>query len=97
VQERVGELVGELAAKGEDWVVLVSHVGPIKGLLALALGLSLEQSRRFFLDPATVTVIDWRERPLLRLFNSHGHLGWTQALWMGEREQPPRFEQAPEV
>lgn len=88
VQERVTGLVNELAKSGEDWVVLVSHVGPIKALLARALDLSLQQVRRFFLDPATLTVIDWREPPLLRLFNGHGHLGWTRALWMGDEVRP---------
>lgn len=63
-------------------LVLVSHVGPIKALLAHVLGLPLLDSRRMFLDPGTITVVDWGELPLLRLFNSHAHFGWTSARWM---------------
>ncbi len=33
-------------------------------------------------DPATISVVDWGPLPLLRLFNSHGHLGWDSARWM---------------
>ena len=87
VQRRTLSLVEELSsheptADSLGWV-LVSHVGPIKALLAAALGVRVDQVRRLFLDPATVSVIDWGETPLVRLCNSHAHLGWTQARWMG--------------
>jgi hypothetical protein len=36
-----------------------------------------------FLDPGTLSVVDWGERPVLRLFNAHGHNGWETARWMG--------------
>ena len=68
-------------------LVLVSHVGPIKAILAHVLGLRLLDCRRLFLDPGTVTVVDWGERPLLRLFNSHAHFGWTSARWMNHSSQ----------
>jgi probable phosphoglycerate mutase len=85
VQERVLELVGELARDHAGaWVALVSHVGPIKALLCAALGVPLAAARRMFLDPGTLSVVDWGERPVLRLFNAHGHLGWEEARWMGE-------------
>jgi broad specificity phosphatase PhoE len=84
VQERVLDLVGDLArAHAGDWIALVSHVGPIKALLCAALGVPLAAARRMFLDPATLSVVDWGERPIVRLFNAHAHLGWQAARWMG--------------
>ena len=83
VQARMLELVGELSRDhAGDWVVLVSHVGPIKALLCAALGAPLATARRMFLDPGTLSVVDWGERPVVRLFNAHGHLGWESARWM---------------
>jgi len=75
----VEELTGEYAGKS---IVLVSHVGPIKALIAAVLEIPLQATRRFFLDPATITIVEWGARPLLRLFNSHAHLGWSSARWM---------------
>lgn len=83
VQTRMLELAGDLARDhAGDWVVLVSHVGPIKALLCSALGAPLATARRMFLDPGTLSVIDWSDRPVVRLFNAHGHLGWESARWM---------------
>jgi len=83
VQARMLGLVEELARghRGEH-VALVSHVGPIKALLCAALGAPLATARHLFLDPATLSVVDWGERPVVRLFNAHGHLGWESARWM---------------
>lgn len=83
IQRRVLGIVGELSGEypGAS-IALVSHVGPIKALLAAVLEAPLQSSRRLFLDPATITVIEWGARPLLRLFNSHAHLGWASARWM---------------
>jgi broad specificity phosphatase PhoE len=83
VQNRVLEAVREITERhrGEN-VALVSHVGPIKCLLCEALGLSMAGGLRLFLDPATITVVDWGRPPMLRLFNSHAHLGWGEARWM---------------
>jgi probable phosphoglycerate mutase len=91
VQRRSLELVAELraAATGDamPWIVLVSHVGPIKALLAASLDLRLDRGgRRIFLDPGTVSVVDWGDPPILRLCNSHAHAGWTSARWM-ERDR----------
>lgn len=84
VQERVLELVADLGREhAGDWIALVSHVGPIKALLCAALAVPLAAARRMFLDPGTLCVVDWGERPVVRLFNSHGHLGWEAARWMG--------------
>jgi broad specificity phosphatase PhoE len=85
VQERVLSLVEDLRSRhAGEWVALVSHVGPIKALLCTALGGGLPTALRLFLDPGTLSVIDWGERPVVRLFNSHGHLGWEAARWMEE-------------
>ena len=83
VQRRVAGLIEELRStySGRS-VVLVSHVGPIKALLATVLEIPLQSTRRLFLDPATITIVEWGPHPLLRLFNSHAHLGWNNARWM---------------
>jgi broad specificity phosphatase PhoE len=83
VQERTLALVEELASVHPgEWIVLVSHVGPIKALLCAVLDAPLATARRMFLDPGTVTVLDWGRHPVVRLFNAHGHLGWESARWM---------------
>ena len=83
VQRRVTGLADELAREFPGGAVaLVSHVGPIKALAAAVLGVPLTAARRLFLDPGTISVVEWGPRPLLRLFNSHAHLGWTSARWM---------------
>jgi broad specificity phosphatase PhoE len=83
VRERVCQAVERLAVRhvGET-IVLVSHVGPIKVLLCQAMEAPLTSLRHIFLDPATISVVDWNERPVVRLMNSHAHLGWTQARWL---------------
>jgi broad specificity phosphatase PhoE len=93
-----GESLDQLQARVVDWanqtagdhrgstVLMVSHMGPIKTLLCAALGLPLALSRRIFLDPATVSVIDWGEIPVVRLVNGHGHLGFSQARWIRDAE-----------
>lgn len=83
VQERMLDLIGDLSREHQgDWIVLVSHVGPIKALLCAALGVPLAAARHLFLDPATLSVVDWGDHPVVRLFNAHGHLGWDSARWM---------------
>lgn len=72
-------------AHPDQTVVLTSHVGPIKAVLCAALGVSISVALRIFLDPATISVVDWRQtHPVVRLLNSHLHLGWQQARWMAE-------------
>jgi broad specificity phosphatase PhoE len=82
VQNRCLALLNDLLQQGLGSIALVSHVGPIKAMLCAALGLPLAGSRRMFLDPATISVVDWSRRPVLRLFNAHGHLGWSRARWL---------------
>lgn len=83
VRARVLDMLTELASTTASGpVVLVSHVGPLKVVLCEALGLEARAMARLFLDPATVSVVDWAPRRVVRLFNSHAHLGWTNARWM---------------
>lgn len=84
MRERVVGAVERLAQVHPDQtIVLVSHVGPIKALLCTAMGAPLSALFQMFLDPATISVVDWRQpRPTVRLFNSHAHLGWEKARWM---------------
>ncbi len=83
VQERTLALVDDLARTHDgEWIALVSHVGPIKALLCAVLDAPLATARRMFLDPGTVTVLDWGRHPVVRLFNAHGHLDWESARWM---------------
>ncbi len=85
MQRRVTAFVEQLAeAHAGQALALVSHVGPIKVLLAAALDAPLSASFRIFLDPATISVVDWQPggRALVRLVNSHAHMGWTEARWM---------------
>lgn len=82
-QKRIMQLIEELYQEyGNSSIVLVSHVGPIKALLSAVLGVPLQASRRMFLDPGTISVVEWCAHPFLRLFNSHAHLGWSSARWM---------------
>ncbi|HEY4384306.1 MAG TPA: histidine phosphatase family protein [Ktedonobacteraceae bacterium] len=84
VQLRVLRLVNALNLRHNgETIVLVSHVGPIKVLLSAALNAPLTTLFQLFLDPATISVVDWHEqKPLVRLFNSHAHLGWARGRWM---------------
>jgi broad specificity phosphatase PhoE len=85
LQQRVVAAVERLGCLHPDQaIVLVSHVGPIKVLLSAALGAPLSSAFRIFLDPATISMVDWRDatHATVRLLNSHTHLGWDQARWM---------------
>jgi len=88
IQTRMISLVQEIERQfPESSVVLVSHVGPIKALLAASMAIPLQATRRLFIDPCTISVVDWGPTPLLRLFNSHAHLGWTSARWMNKEPE----------
>jgi len=84
MHRRVLAFVEKLARTHPDQTVaLVSHVGPIKAVLCAALSAPVSSAFRIFLDPATISVVDWRQTmPVVRLVNSHSHLGWEQARWM---------------
>jgi broad specificity phosphatase PhoE len=93
VRQRAVACAGDLlAAHRGEWIALVSHVGPIKSLLCTALGAPLATARRMFLDPGTLSVVDWGDPPVVRLFNAHAHLGWSQARWMQPPPAAPRRE-----
>ncbi|HEU5036539.1 MAG TPA: bifunctional RNase H/acid phosphatase [Nocardioides sp.] len=52
-------------------IVVVSHVTPIKTIVAQALDAPLESVFRMELSPASITVVSWfDERPSLRMFNA---------------------------
>lgn len=83
VRDRVVDLADELLAQRPgSSLALVTHMGPIKALLCAGLDVPFQTTRRMFLDPATVTVVDWSALPVVRLFNSHAHLGWSNARWL---------------
>ena len=84
MHRRVSAAVENLAqAHPDQTIVLVSHVGPIKAVLCAALAAPVSSAFRIFLDPAAISVVDWRQTaPVVRLVNSHIHLGWQQARWM---------------
>ncbi len=90
VQARVVACVRDLTERHAGAaVVLVSHVGPIKALLCTAMDVPLTGAQRMFLDSATISVIDWGADAvewgapaILRLYNTHHHLGWANAQWM---------------
>lgn len=87
VQERVVAFADDMVrTHAGATLAIVSHMGPIKALLCAALAVPLTGARRLFLDPGTVSVIDWSVRPLVRLVNSHAHLGWSTARWLS---RPP--------
>lgn len=64
------------AYPGQDLLV-VSHVTPIKLIVAAALGVGPEVMFRFQLDPAGLTVVGWQEdgSAIVRRLNDTSHLG----------------------
>jgi len=72
VQERVlGGLRRLLTAHSGRTVVVISHVTPIKTLVAHAVDAPLEAVFRMELSPASVTVLAWfDDRPSMRMFNA---------------------------
>jgi len=83
VRDRALALGRELVSQGAGNVVWISHVGPIKAMVCHALGLPLSQVGRFYLDPASISVVDWTSPPILRVFNAHTQVGWQHARWFG--------------
>lgn len=73
---RVRSCCDELADAGRDGkVVLVTHVSPIKAIVAWALGVGDEVAWRMFVAPASITTIGWgRAGPSLHSFNDTRHL-----------------------
>jgi len=84
MQKRVVATVTALIQVHPDQaIILVTHTGPAKALLCTALGAPITSFTHLFLDPATISVVDWQEpSAIVRLVNSHAHLGWQQPRWM---------------
>lgn len=81
--ESLAELGQRVRTAAEDWaaravdelVVLVTHVSPIKALVAWSLGVGDEVTWRMFVAPASVTVLDTSgPAPRLMAFNDTSHL-----------------------
>ncbi|MGH2486778.1 MAG: histidine phosphatase family protein, partial [Ktedonobacterales bacterium] len=88
VGERVVALADRLAVShAGQMVALASHVGPIKALVAAALGLPPGGAHRMWLDTASICVVEWRldedgrSSGLLRVFNATAHLD-PPARWL---------------
>jgi probable phosphoglycerate mutase len=88
VRERALLLAERLIARhGGETIALVSHVSPIKALICAALGLPPVGAMRMWLDPASISVLDWRASPdgdlagILRVFNAIAHLD-PPAPWL---------------
>jgi probable phosphoglycerate mutase len=75
---RVAEAQAKVVAKYPgNRVLVVTHVTPIKCLLRDAIGAPMDAVYRIQLDPASLSVVDWRaEGPsVVRLMNETSHLG----------------------
>ncbi len=88
VRERALRLAARLVARhpGET-VAVASHVSPIKALICAALELPPTGAMRMWLDPASISVLDWRMlhdgrlSGTLRVFNAIAHLD-PPARWL---------------
>jgi alpha-ribazole phosphatase len=64
------------AVAGEQDVVVVTHVSPLKAAVAWALGAGDELAWRLFVAPASISRISLRDgRAIVTSFNEVGHLG----------------------
>lgn len=70
---RVSPAVAEMVSVNRGGcVVIVSHVGPIRALVADALGMPLEKYRQLTIDPASATCVDYgKSQNNMILFNFH--------------------------
>jgi broad specificity phosphatase PhoE len=74
--ERVRTACAELAEEATtDFIVVVSHVSPIKAGVVWALGVGDEVAWRLFVAPGSISRIEVRDgRPVLAGFNETAHL-----------------------
>ena len=73
--ERVREGCADLvAAASEGDVVVVTHVSPVKAIVAWALGVPDDVAWRMFVAPASITLVDVSRGPSLHAFNTCDHL-----------------------
>lgn len=73
MSERVSRAVERIIERHEEQtVIVVSHVGPIRALVAQALCMPIEAYRRVSIDPASMSIIDYgRSQNNLILLNFH--------------------------
>ena len=62
------------AARAGD-VLVVTHVSPVKAIVAWALGVGDDIAWRMFVAPASITLVDVSRGPSLHAFNRCDHLG----------------------
>lgn len=63
------------ASTGDETVVVVAHVSPIKAAVTWALGVGDEVTWRLFVQPASISRIEVGDRgPILQSFNEVAHL-----------------------
>lgn len=74
--ERTTAFVHDMRARHpEGHVIAVTHGGTLNMLLMTSLGLDVERPMPFFIDNATINVIQWSEhRARLRVLNDAAHL-----------------------
>ena len=74
-----------IATYGDAKILVVTHVTPIKLLLREALDAPLHTVFRIHIDPASISVIDWRAAgaSVVRLVNDISHLGGVATPFSG--------------
>lgn len=74
--ERVTEFIADIRAKHrEGRVIAITHGGTINMLLMVALALDVERPPPFYIDNASINVVQWGERGArLRVLNDAYHL-----------------------
>lgn len=76
VQRVVGAIEELIESHRGQTLLVVTHVGPIRALVANAIGLPLESYRQLQIDPASITCVDYGLRSNNLIFmNFHGRHG----------------------
>lgn len=78
-RQRVESFLTTIATENGP-IAVVTHVYVIKQILALVLGVPFSKMTMTYLDPGTVTVIEWEDRPIVRVMNYH--MKWSTARWL---------------
>lgn len=91
VQARVLACIHELTERHDGKTVPGQPRRADQGAPLRGAGGTAHCGRHMFLDPATISVVDWGAPAVLRLFNAHHHLRWMAARWMdAEAREGPR-------
>lgn len=89
LEARALQAVREIAARHpDDTVVVVTHGGVIRSVVAWVLDLDAERRGRLLLDNCGLTVIEWGERPRLRTLNETGFLAAVRDEEVARRSSP---------